>query len=368
MRFFIPMRWFVFVVALAGACMSSAHAQDRGQTPELPDDFAQGVRAFKAGELGDAQRIWERLLAQYPQRPELLNNMAVLRLKNGDRDQAFYLLARAVKSPPFYASIAANWQKFSNVGDRPLELSLISEWPRSGQVVPLLPAPAETDQPSPLRALLEEAILAEDQRLAAMNAEKARGGQPVVRDLIAQLQDKPAPVIDQPIRPRLSAPPLPPPALPAAAPSSSLLPEPSPNTASVKTAVPPRSRADAGTEPLDGGLEQALRQWMAHWQQRDVEGYLKSYAPAFKPSEGLTRPQWEKQRRTRLSAAGQIDLQIKVVKFEPGPLPDSQWLQVVQRYRSRVFQDVSSKSLLWRKSSDGWFILRELQGPPVFAD
>ncbi len=307
------------IVALLWQLVGSAYSQETPQALNVADEFSQGVRAFSAGQTSSAQQIWERLLVQYPQRPELLNNLAVLFNRNGDREQAFYFLARAVKSQPSYASVANNWRKFNFAETEALELSLVQEWPRSGSLVSLLPAaPVPAVQPSPFRALLDEAIKAEDQRLAEMAAQRTA--------------EKPSAAV--PAKPSLSS----------------------------------ELAAQEARALLDAGLELALKQWTASWKSRDVDKYLKWYAPAFKPNDGLSREQWEKQRRTRLLAAQQIELQVRVVKAEPGPLPDSQWVHVIQHYRSRLYQDVSSKSMLWRKSSEGWLILRELTGPPAFTD
>lgn len=351
MLLFSWIRPFQLCLALVFFCASSSHAQELGQAAKLSDEFAQGVRAFKAGELAQAQGIWQRMLEQYPQRPELLNNMGVLRSLGGDRKQASFLITLATKQAPFYASIAENWKKLNEPSEGVPELLLIQEWPVPGVVVPQPALTLEPPEPSSLRALLEAALLEEDLRPAP----------------IAKLEERqvPALVLDQKAAPRVVAAA----ELPQAVPTAPPVPQASaaPGTAPPSKPLKLSSEVDLGAL-TDSGLEQALKQWMGSWEQRDVQTYLRSYGPAFKPVHGMNRAQWEKQRRARLAAAQQVKLQIRVVKAEPGPLPGSQWLQIIQHYQSAAFQDVSNKSLLWLKSGNGWFILRELPGPPVFSN
>ena len=39
--------------------------------------------------------------------------------------------------------------------------------------------------------------------------------------------------------------------------------------------------------------------WVKTWSAKDVDKYLSAYAPEFRPSNGLSRSAWEKQRRHR---------------------------------------------------------------------
>ena len=58
----------------------------------------------------------------------------------------------------------------------------------------------------------------------------------------------------------------------------------------------------------------AINQWVKSWASKDVETYIASYAPEFKPSRGLSRSAWEKGRRKRLSSPTFIMITISNVE------------------------------------------------------
>jgi len=286
---------------VCGALLAAAaHGQASTQADPPVDEFHRGVQAFNAGQLADAKRIWEALLTLFPNRPELLNNLAVLSLENGDPQSASFLLKQAVQQSPAYASIDANWKKLSKARDPKPDLALVQAWPQPGIRVSVIPA--RTFWP-----------------LASLEAE--------IEDLEA----------DEDF---LSA------------------------DASVNVArEPPEAEAKPSTGMPDTALKLALEQWMSHWISRDVVAYLRWYSADFTPAFGASRSAWETQRRTRLTNARRIALQMQAVRTEPGPSPNTQWLHMVQHYQSATYSDVTEKSMLWVQTPDGWRILRESATP-----
>ncbi len=113
--------------------------------------------------------------------------------------------------------------------------------------------------------------------------------------------------------------------------------------------------------PLSGaaeeGVQAALKHWSDAWVARDVTQYLASYGATFKPT-GLSREQWEAQRKERIGKAQTIALQLSDVQVKV--LDDSHaTASFKQAYRSDSYHDVTRKTLRWEKVGDAWLIVTE---------
>jgi len=70
--------------------------------------FRQGLEAYNAGRLKDAEVLYLRSLKADPGRAEVLNNLGVLYLKEGDYRRARPLFEQALKQSPAYAAAHLN--------------------------------------------------------------------------------------------------------------------------------------------------------------------------------------------------------------------------------------------------------------------
>lgn len=88
---------------------------DKGQLKEAKKSFAWALRKddddtlfnlaqqlYSLGFLKQAQRIYEKLLAKYPDEGELRTNLAEIAIDNGDNDQALTYLSEVDKDSPAY--------------------------------------------------------------------------------------------------------------------------------------------------------------------------------------------------------------------------------------------------------------------------
>lgn len=88
---------------------------DKGQLKEAKKSFAWALRKddddtlfnlaqqlYSLGFLKQAQRIYEKLLAKYPDEGELKTNLAEIAIDNGDNDQALTYLSEVDKDSPAY--------------------------------------------------------------------------------------------------------------------------------------------------------------------------------------------------------------------------------------------------------------------------
>lgn len=110
--------------------------------------------------------------------------------------------------------------------------------------------------------------------------------------------------------------------------------------------------------PLSGGeateVVAALNNWAQSWAQRDLDGYLAAYSPQFTP-RGLSREDWEKQRRQRIGQRKSIRLSLKDVNIRQ---IDENRAEVTfkQAYKSGKYRDRGTKLLALARIDGKWLI------------
>lgn len=102
----------------SGGAASRGGARKAGEPPakiagqsshkEAERLFRAGLDAYRAGRLKDAETLYLRSLALEPGRAEVLNNLGVLYLKDGDYMRARPLFEKALVHKPAYASAHLN--------------------------------------------------------------------------------------------------------------------------------------------------------------------------------------------------------------------------------------------------------------------
>ena len=109
-------------------------------------------------------------------------------------------------------------------------------------------------------------------------------------------------------------------------------------------------------------ISDALDGWRQAWESRDVERYLKFYAPLFKASMDATHDKWLDRRRLRISEKKRIALGVAdmTVKFAD---PTHATTVFHQKYTSDIYHDVVLKTLDWAYIDGSWLITREVPEP-----
>lgn len=164
------------------------------------------------------------------------------------------------------------------------------------------------------------------------------------------------------------APPAQPPVTPAPVPAPVTPPAPVPQPvpdAQIQAPVP----AMQASSPDDANyteVRQALQNWRAAWARRDVDVYLQFYSPNFVPPTGGDRESWKEKRKTALSRASDITVEIADLTVT---LNDATHATMVfrQTYRSANYRDIVTKTLQWTKLGDRWLIVRESSAAPLSA-
>ena len=102
----------------------------------------------------------------------------------------------------------------------------------------------------------------------------------------------------------------------------------------------------------------AITQWTNSWSSKDVNGYIESYAPEFKPSKGLSRNAWEKGRKKRLSSPTfiKITLSNMSINFRGENLAK---VSFEQEYQSDTYRDTVNKEITLKMIDNEWLITRE---------
>ena len=102
----------------------------------------------------------------------------------------------------------------------------------------------------------------------------------------------------------------------------------------------------------------AITKWTNSWSSKDVNGYITSYAPEFKPSKGLSRNAWEKGRKKRLSSPTFIKITLSniSINFRGENLAK---VSFEQEYQSDTYRDTVNKEITLKMIDNEWLITRE---------
>jgi ketosteroid isomerase-like protein len=129
----------------------------------------------------------------------------------------------------------------------------------------------------------------------------------------------------------------------------------------VKVAKKPAHR-DATAKPAVSDKSQTVidtvKAWAAAWSAKDTDKYLAFYATDFLPPKGLSRTDWEAQRRERIAKPAHIRVNAKKIKVD---FADESHVTVKfhQNYHASNIKSADNKILLMVKSGDTWLIQEE---------
>lgn len=256
--------------------------------------FLRGVILSAQHKTEEAIQVFTRLTQQYPELPEPYNNLAVLYASQSKYEAAKNALEMAIRTHPSYATA------HENLGDLYAKMA----------------------------SLAYDKALALDNKNAAAQTKLA-----LIQDMIGG-------------QPRKSAAVRPPAAAPKPAAVAAVAPRPA-----VVAAKPVAEPATA-----NAGIEAAVARWAQAWSARDVDAYLAAYAGNYAPA-GMTRSSWEAQRRDRISAPKEIDVQISDLKIEQQG--DTASASFRQTYRSDRLTSTVTKTLQFALQGGAWRIVGE---------
>ncbi|MEH6459691.1 L,D-transpeptidase Cds6 family protein [Chitinimonas sp. JJ19] len=310
----------------------------------------RGNALAQLGRSGEAIQVFTALTGDYPNLPEPYNNLAALYAQQGQLDKARAALQMALQTNPAYATAHANLADVyarlaAQAYDKALQRDIVER--QNGSAAPVIKSDA------PRLALVQDLL-----------SRPAPGGTP-------------APVVAAarpPVVVAAAKPATPPVTLPPVAAASKPV---TPTTPAVLAPVPtkPAEVKPAPTKPVepkpaepkvdDSANEEqvvkAVRGWADAWSDKRVPAYLASYSRSFKPG-GMSRSEWEKQRRERIDAARKIEVKLANIRVKFSDGGQTATVRLVQRYKSDKLDTSTGKTLILERNGSRWLIREERVG------
>jgi tetratricopeptide (TPR) repeat protein len=279
------------------------------QKPKDPQArFLKGLIFTEQGNTREAIDIFTKLTQDYPELPEPYNNLAVIYASQGQYEKARGALEQSIRTHPSYATA------YENLGD--VYAKLASQ-------------------------AYDKALQLDSSNAGAQNKLS------LVRELVGGPGTKPAAtVVAQKSAPAEK------PAAEKPAPKAAEKPAPkAAEKPAAKTAEKP-----AASDPAE--VMKTVNAWAQAWSKQDADGYLSFYAKDFKTPGGEGRADWEKSRRSRITAPKSIAVSIASPKVT---MSGSNQATVTfrQSYRSDKLRSNSSKTLVMVRNDGRWQIQQE---------
>ena len=323
--------------AIQAGNLEQAEKLVRQERQRAPDDiqlrFLDGLIKAQTSQADKSIEIFRKLSEEQPNLPEPLNNLGVLYASKGQYEEAKAAFEKALKTNPSYA--AAN----KNLSDVYAQLAKKS-YARALQV-------DEKTKAVPIQFTL----------LGAMGMSKPEAPGLGVKPLAAITATAPAPglTVNAPKAPEkpLAVAPLAPPA--AKLPSERSNPV---TKAPAPLAKPePAARAAPAEKADTRAIEAALQAWAQGWSNKNVDQYLGAYSASFDTPKGLSRKEWEAERRVRI--AGRKYIRVKLLDLKIETKGNQATASFKQKYESDNINTLSGKTLVLVKQGDRWQIARE---------
>ncbi len=288
--------------------------------------FLKAVILAGRNNVAEAQQLFKQLSVEFPDRPEPLNNLAVLLAREGRFDEARSLLDRAMLTDPKYAQIQRN------IGD--LNAKLASQ---AYNKALKKNTTIQSAQLSFLRDLAGQAILAPvtlapvtlAQNTVTQNTVIEPLPNPVVKGSVVKTAPSAPTLTEKPITAEVPAP----------------LKDPKNETV-----------APARSDRLEKSVLDATQKWAQAWSARDVDQYLAYYDKQFSGKE-QSRSVWEGDRRNKILGKKRIQVDVQMPKMSiSGARATVSFSQI---YRADALNIRSRKTLVWVQQGNSWVIVDE---------
>jgi tetratricopeptide (TPR) repeat protein len=290
----------------------------KGNPKDARGRFLKGIILAEQSKPNDAIRIFTELTQDFPELPEPYNNLAVLYASQGQYDKARAALEMAIRTHPSYATA------HENLGD--IYAKMASQAYDKALQFDKSNAAAQT-----------KLNLIKDLFTSPRPPKSAAAGK-------VEAAPKVASAAPAPSKPATVA---------QAAPAKSPGPAAKP--------APAKEPAKPAAESSQDEVLKTVNRWAKTWSENDVEGYFAHYAGDFQTPKGISRGDWESQRKSRIAKPRKIQVEVqspKVVFNENNRVT----VTFRQSYRSDALKVSSTKVLVMVKAGDKWLIQQERAG------
>lgn len=149
-------------------------------------------------------------------------------------------------------------------------------------------------------------------------------------------------------------------------PAASETPESEPLEPIVQPAAPepePEPQPEPAQPDPVTAASQRVETWRAAWSSADIDTYLDSYVPGYRPDANTSHQAWRAQRRQRLTAPSFIEVRFGTLQVVSSS-NERVVLRFEQDYESNTFSDRVMKTLTLVPTEDGdWRIQTETASP-----
>lgn len=271
--------------------------------------FLKGIILTEQNKSAEAIVVFTKLTDDFPELPEPYNNLAVLYASNGQYQKASAALEMAIRTNPTYGTA------HENLGDVYAKLASQS---------------------------YDKAL-----QLDSSNS-TAKLKLNLVKNLIGNTTGGTNPKLNPPAA--------------ATAPAATLPATPT-TVATVNNSKPAETKPSVKPTPATSDkdtITNAVESWAKAWSNQDVNKYLSYYAKDFQTPNGESRSNWADDRRSRIEGKGKINVRIEDlnVKVED----NSATVKFKQYYTSDRLSSTSRKVLVMTKHDGKWLIKQERSG------
>lgn len=260
---------------------------------------------------------FQQLVQAYPELPEPYNNIGVLYAGMGLQVEARKWFERGLKQRQAYATLHQNLLNLQGEINRnayaaalQLDISKSNAQPKLGLLAKITSMP---EVPSPVGSLAA-----------------------------ASSPSKPTPPVGTSLEP-------------AAVKEEKVSEKP----AVVAPAAPAAPSVTAVDLAQQSQVRETVQAWAVAWSKKDLDAYLKAYAPSFNPGSNLSRGAWEEQRRDRIMSKKQIHIALSEFNISFSNSNSKATAKFLQSYQSGSIVTVSRKTLELALDKGQWFITRE---------
>jgi Flp pilus assembly protein TadD len=291
---------------------------------EKPKDaqgrFLKGIILTEMNRTPEAIAVFQKLTEDYPELPEPYNNLAVIYAQQKQYEKAKQALEMAIRTHPSYATA------HENLGD--IYARMASQAYDKALQIDSSNTSAQTKL-SMIRDLMG-------------NNRTAQATAPVKPPVVvAAAEPKPAP-------PKVET-------RPADVKPVDVKPA---DVKPVETKSVPAKPASTAAAPDAAAM---VENWAVTWSNKDVKSYLAHYARDFQTPGGVSRANWEAERRQRIGKPGEIAVSVEDVRITPEGA-DKATARFRQNYRSANLKTSSAKALVLVRQDGKWLIQQERVG------
>lgn len=310
--------------------------------------FMKGLILTEMGRAADAIAVFTRLTEDFPELPEPYNNLAVLYAQQKQYDKARSSLEMAIRTHPSY-SIA-----HENLGDVYAKLA-------SQAYDKALQLDSSNKATQTKLSMIKELI----------SVSVKPGVKPVAAAPKAETEPAKTAAVEPPkpaasAAPAQTTPPTPPapPAVTAPVTQPAVTSKPIDKAPEATASAKPAETKEAETKPAASAVEpelvKAVQNWAGAWSRKDVKAYLAYYGADFQPPNGLSRKDWEAERKQRIDKPGKLQVAVDDIKVAVSG--DTATVRFRQQYTSATLKSSANKTLVFVKSGNRWLIQQERVG------